>query len=571
MSRYAVALLVAGLAVVLTSLAAPAIAAPRPTPSAPTSPTVPVGRDWLRLTLDSQQPRMVTATDTSVTVTGTLTNISDRRIRQITTRLQVGDPVTGTSALRSALSPTANYTHGNTVFTPVPGGLDPGQSVSFTVSADLTGPDSLRVTRPGVYPLLVNVQGVPDFSTIGYRLVVASMLLPVLAVHDGNQPAPASSPAKLTVLWPLIDQQPRILSSGNQLVLSDDTLATSLAPGGRLFGLLDAVRQASGSDPGLLSALCFAIDPDLLATVQGMTAGYQVSTGSGTSQPGTGAAAAGLWLATLKTLAAGRCVLALPYADTDLTALAHAGGTGLLQLALTDGTAAVRGLGGDTLTTVAWPADNAMDTRTMTDLAGAGTHTVLLNPDSVTPTVTGPAPLAGFTGGNAPMVVPIDPVVSAALAPRADEPNVNAQAISAQDGLAALVYRTVFTQRGDSVLVAPPRRWAPSPAEALEFLRDTSTVLAGHYATATALSDAVSGQQAGPAVTLNYPPQQSLAEVAPQVVSGAVRSDAAARDVLAAMGRDHTTPTPVPPSALVDPVRLDLLRAVSSAWRDNRT
>ncbi|HEY0807441.1 MAG TPA: DUF6049 family protein, partial [Pseudonocardiaceae bacterium] len=53
--------------------------------------------------------------------------------------------------------------------------------------------------------------------------------------------------------------------------------------------------------------------------------------------------------------------------------------------------------------------------------------------------------------------------------------------------------------------------------------------------------------------------------------AGAVRSDAAARDVLAAMGRDHTTPTPVSPSALIEPLRVNLLRAASSAWRDNRT
>lgn len=557
MRRLAVALLVAGLAVLSTPVAA--LAAP---PGAPLT-----GRAWLRLTVTSQQPRMITASDTSVTMSGTLTNISDRRIREITARLQAGDAVTDTTGLRAALAPTANYTHGDTVFEPVSDSLAPGQSARFTVSADLTGPNSLRLTRPGVYPLLVNVQGVPDYSDIGYRLAVASVLLPVLAAPGGAQPAAPGTPTRLTILWPLVDEQPRVVSA-DPLVLGDDTLATSLGSGGRLFGLLDAVRQVQ-DDPGLLAALCFVVDPDLIATVAGMAGGYRVRTGAEDTTPGTGQAAAALWLTTLKTLVAGHCVLPLPYADADLAALVHGGGTDLLQLALTDGAATVRSLGGATVSGVVWPADNTLDKRTMTALTSAGTHTVLLNPDSVTPAATGPTALAGFTGA-APTVVPVDPVTSTALAPRIDEPNVDAQGISAQDGLAALVYQTVF-QSGNSVLVAPPRRWTPSAAEALEFLRGAGTVLAGHYATPTELADAVAMPPAGHPVTPNYPLDTQLAEVSTQVVAGAVRSDAAARDVLAAMGRDHTTPTPVQPSVLVDPVRLGLLRAVSGAWRNSRT
>jgi hypothetical protein len=274
----------------------------------------------------------------------------------------------------------------------------------------------------------------------------------------------------------------------------------------------------------------------------------------------------------LKLLTAGHCVLALPYADADLAALAHAGGTNLMQLALTDGVAAVKSLGGNTLTDVSWPADNTLDTPTMTDLAGFGVHTVLLNPDAVTPQATGmPAPLAGFTGGNAPKVVPVDPVVSAALAPRTDEPNVDAAGVAAQDGLAAVVFQTVFGHSdGRPVLVAPPRRWSPGAEEAVTFLRQTATVLADHYATATTLPDALLTTAAGAPATLNYSPQAALAEVTHSVATSAVASDAAQRDVLAAMGRDLTTPTPVQPATLIGPLQLDLLRAVSGAWRDGR-
>jgi hypothetical protein len=569
MRRWAAALLVTGLVVLLTSLAPTATAAPSPT----ATPTAPISKAWLRLVISSQQPRMVTANDTSVTIGATITNISDRPIRQITARIQLGDAVTSATAMHADLSSTASYSHSDTVFTPVHGTLERGQSASFTVRADLQGAQSLRLTRPGVYPLQLNVQGLPDYSTNEYRLAVASLLLPVLSVPGRAAPTPVNPAAQLTVLWPLLDQQPRVVGAvGDQLVLSDDLLATSLAPGGRLFGLVDAVRQASTTSQDLLSALCFAVDPDLLATVQAMAGGYRVASGAATVA-GQGAAAAQSWLTALKGLTANHCVLALPYADADLAALAHAGGTNLVQLALTDGATVVKSLGGDTLTDVAWPADNTLDTATMTDLSGFGVHTVLLNPDSVTPQPTGPPiPLAGFTGGNAPKVVPVDPVVSAALGPRTDEPNVDATAVATQDGLAAVVFQTVFGHGGSAakLLVAPPRRWSPGEQEAVAFLRQTATVLAGHYATATPLTDATTAPAASGPATLNYSPQAALAEVTHPVVVSAVAADAAQRDLLTAMSPDRTTPTPVVPATLISPLRLDLLRAVSSAWRGGR-
>jgi hypothetical protein len=573
MRRWAAALLVTGLVVLLASLAPTATAAPSPT----ATPAAPISKAWLRLVISSQQPSMVTANDTSVTIEATITNISDRPIRQITARIQLGDAVTSATAMHADLSSTASYSHSDTVFTPVHGTLDRGQSASFTVRADLQGANSLRLTRPGVYPLQLNVQGLPDYSTNEYRLAVASLLLPVLSVPGRGAPTPVNPPAQLTVLWPLLDQQPRVVGAvGDQPVLSDDLLATSLAPGGRLFGLVDAVRQVSTTSPDLLSSLCFAVDPDLLATVQAMAGGYRVTSGA-TTVAGQGAAAAQAWLTTLKGLTTNHCVLALPYADADLAALAHAGGTNLMQLALADGATVVKSLGGDTLADVAWPADNALDTATMTDLSGLGVHTVLLNPDSVTPQPAGPPiPLAArsglnSTGGNAPKVVPVDPVVSSALGPRTDEPNVDANAVATQDGLAAVVFQTVFGHSdGKPVLVAPPRRWSPGEQEAAAFLRQTATVLAGHYATATPLADATIATAAGGPATLNYSPQAELAEVTHPVVASAVATDAAQRDLLTAMSPDRTTPTPIAPATLISPLRLDLLRAVSSAWRGAR-
>jgi hypothetical protein len=99
----------------------------------------------------------------------------------------------------------------------------------------------------------------------------------------------------------------------------------SLAAGGRLDSLLGAADFATSPavDPGgdVGRALCLAVDPDLLVTVNAMTAGYVVADARrlGTAaQPGTGQAAAAAWLDRLRTLAGRMCVVATPYAQADL-------------------------------------------------------------------------------------------------------------------------------------------------------------------------------------------------------------------------------------------------------------
>lgn len=122
----------------------------------------------------------------------------------------------------------------------------------------------------------------------------------------------------------------------------NDDLAVSLAPGGRLETLLAAAEFATSPgavDPGagIDRALCLAVDPDLLVTVNAMTAGYVVADapdGPGTaSHPGTGRAAAVAWLDRLRAAARRLCVTATPYAQADLCAL-HRVGSPVLNVAL---------------------------------------------------------------------------------------------------------------------------------------------------------------------------------------------------------------------------------------------
>lgn len=563
MRRLAVALLVAGLATVLAPVLPSASA--DPAPASPSGGSLSGTPPWLSMSVQSLSPRVVVATDTSVTVTGTLRNVSDRTITDLVARLQLGLAVTDPATLAPALQQDATTYDNVSTYETIPGVLAPGQFKSFTVTAPLSGPHSLNVNAPGVYPVLVNVQGVPNDSThTQYRLAVATTLLPVLAPPGGAPATPTGAPAKLTVLWPLVDTQPRIVgkAANGQVVLSSDQLATSLSPGGRLFGLVDAVRQVAAAQPTVLDSLCFAVDPDLLDTVQDMTAGYQVRSGSGTVA-GTGVANAAAWLSTLRTLTSGRCVLALPYADADLAAMAHAGGAALVKLAESQTAAVGKALGTTPLSDVAWPADGAADPATLAALTSSGIHTVLLDPASVSPTA-GDGPVSVGGGGK---VVPIDPLASGMLSPRAVAGNVDEQGIAVQDGIGAAVFRTVFDgHAGGSVLVAPPRRWNPSPGESLLYLRTIGDLVGGHFATPTKLTDLVGAPAAGSA-SLNYPPQAAAAEVNRQIALSTVADVAHEQDFMDSIRRDPTRVGSVLPTGLVGPLQLALLRSVSCAWR----
>ena len=129
------------------------------------------------------------------------------------------------------------------------------------------------------------------------------------------------------MLWPLADRPrlaPGVPGGTIPVRLVDDDLATSLATGGRLDILLSAAEVATSHDvdpDGAVGrALCLAVDPDLLVTVNAMTGGYVVSNSpDGPAQqpgtpthPGTGQAAATDWLNRLRALAHRTCVAPLP-------------------------------------------------------------------------------------------------------------------------------------------------------------------------------------------------------------------------------------------------------------------
>jgi hypothetical protein len=125
----------------------------------------PGDRPFLQLHIDTITPDSVTTTsDPVVTVSGTVTNVGDRPVRDIMVRLEHAEAVTSSDALRTDLTGGVDQYQAVADFVTVAPELAQGQHVPFTLSYPVRSTDlpSLRIDQPGIYPALVNVNGTPD-------------------------------------------------------------------------------------------------------------------------------------------------------------------------------------------------------------------------------------------------------------------------------------------------------------------------------------------------------------------------------------------------------------------------
>ncbi|GAA2806114.1 DUF6049 family protein [Crossiella cryophila] len=522
------------------------------------------------LELDTLQPRVVTADgDNKVVAVGKLTNTGDRKLSDLIVRLQAGAPLTSEDKINDALAGEVATDRAEPKFTNV-GDLEPGQSVQVRAEVALA---TLQITTPGVYPVLFNINGTPDF---GKRARIASrgFLLPVTGVPGGASLPPAPNAPATTVLWPIVDQPVRLPTSDGSTVLTNDDLARSLTTGGRLSELVSAVEQTAPSGSALASSLCLVIDPDLVQTVAAMadTAGgvYRIRSGR-TTVEGTGSTAAQKWLERLKGIARGRCVLALPFADADLVALSKAGLTDLQEQAVTRSKSVGELLQVQTVSEMVWPLGGVLDERTLADL---GRRNLLLEQRGLQDgrTVTAPvklaAPAGSLTAGST--AVPIDPLVLNALgggrAPTSGSATYGA--LDLQNGMGALLYRaTALGKTGGSLVVAPPRRWKAPVGELTAFLQSMQQLLGGRLVTPRGLTEQAAAAAGGRTAGLTYPVEATGAEISPTATGELRAMRDRSRDLLAAMTSDGVKGTA--PAALIDPLDLGMIRAASGAWRGN--
>jgi hypothetical protein len=545
-----------------------------------------VSQSLARFDVTSITPNVVDSTAaTDLTVVGTVTNTSDRPLRNLEAIFQRGSAVDSAPAVQAAVQGDAPGVT-DPIFKPLAAELAPGQRTPVTVQVPLRGgASSLQIGGPADYPIMININAEPNGGR-ARRIYEMRFVLPVLAPRGGPVASPREA-TPTTLLVPIVDY-PRLEQApvGAPAVLTDDQLATSLAPGGRLDGLVQAVDDSADPNTFLSNAVCFAIDPDLLDTANAMQSGYQVRQPDGSLRAGTGATAARLWLGRLRAAVKGRCVIALPYADADVVALGRAGLPDVIKNSRDGALVIQQMLDVTPRTDVSWPIDGLVDEPAASDLAGQGVHTFLLRPDNVTaaPGSLQPVRLKGGTTTE-PTVLPLDPLLSSALDPQnttALSPAGNG-ILSVQNTLGALAYRAnAGFHPGATAVLAPPRRWNVSATDLHSLFTGLQQLTDQGYLRPTALptgaSDANGSAATGsptpatqtstlPEATLVYPPGAEAAEIAQPLVHELAEQNFKVGALFQSTSLDRAAN--VDPAAVTTPLSDALLRAASSAWRAN--
>ncbi len=422
-----------------------------------------------------------------------------------------------------------------------------GGSAPFDLRQALSRVDTLGGF--GVYVLSVEVvasRGSADKAP--GRLALTRSVLPWVPA------TPELSPTGFSWLWPLVGPPVRLADG----TFANDNLAAELATGGRLDRLLQAGARL---DQG--AAVTWAIDPELVATVEDMADGYRVVADGGRSTvPGGGAALAQRWLEELRAFTAGAQVLPLPYADPDLVALVRHGALGDVTRARTTGTELLTAAlpGADLTTDIAWPADGYLDRSTAGALARSGVTGAVLDGRALPPTIdlsytpSGRARLATATGPVAGLLA--DPRLSDLLAAAPSErgnPVLDAQRVVAETAMIAAELPGGGTSR--TIVVMPPRRWAPSEA----FLNQLTSLAQASWTAPVSLRQ-LSGETP-PEVDrarLRYPSSERRAEL-PEPSLRALDSFGSSIATLSGILTDRTQ--------LVPGLLASHLRLTSTYWR----
>jgi len=485
----------------------------------------PGANPFVQVRIEQVTPQVATTTsEPVVTVVGTVTNIGDRPVHDVMLRLEHAPAVPTSLGLRTNLDGDTDQYEAAMDFQTVSHELPRGQKTAFTLTAPMRSATkhSLEISAPGVYPLLVNVNGTPDYGEPA-RLDNARFLLPVLGVPadplDTSGDAlnavvapDTAKPVSITMLWPLADRPrlaPGVPGGTIPVRLMDDELATSLAGGGRLDVLLGAAEFATSRavdpDGAVGRSVCLAVDPDLLVTVNAMTAGYVVSdSAAGPAQepgtpthPGIGQAAATSWLNRLRDLAHRMCVAPLPYALADLDAVQRTGEPGLGVTATSGagdivdqilGVAAVRG---------ATLLPDGSLTRRGVELLGSVGNTVVIAPaDSAVGDSEASLPPNPDTAvqrlSQHVVLAPFDPAVGAALAAAGPDPVTPSYLNSAlqirlrhdsdvarrQDAVGSMLWRALQPKVDPRTQIfLPPSNWNLRPDDAGAILAALATAI----------------------------------------------------------------------------------------------
>ena len=424
----------------------------------------------------------------TVTVRGSITNTSAAAISGISIRLRSSS---SSFESRDALQEYASgfelqadgYVPGATTRRPI--SLAVGATRPWSVALPVR---RVGMTSFGVYPLAAEADSASDTPLPGGT---SRTFLPF---WPGRHGPPRPQPQQIAWILPIVGQP--VQGPCPVATLLNNSLATSLAPGGRLGSLLAAGQAESAS-----THLTWAVDPSLLESAQAMTSPYRVGGSTAclagyTRQPASHAAAA--WLRTFKRATAGQGVFVTPYADVDIAALTRESLDTDLASAFTQGRsaassilsrnfspapAAPKGQAAAPLAGLAWPANGLADRAVLENLAANKVTAVILDSSTM------PAESGDFAADSAVTSTPdgvngdmrvllADDTITSVLG-SADSPADPAGAAFAvrQRFLAETAMITAQAPNTTrSIVVAPPRRWNPPAGLAQGLLAETASV-----------------------------------------------------------------------------------------------
>ncbi|GGC64024.1 hypothetical protein GCM10011410_15610 [Hoyosella rhizosphaerae] len=593
--------------------------------SAQTTPPTSLTDHELQVTLDGINPTIVTSGSAqTLTVSGTVTNNTSSPVSAVNIRMQRAAPVKSQNELRTTDTLSeANYQ----IFTPnsrIADTLDAGETTAFSVSFPFRGGtgDSLHFRESGVFPILVNATAT---TSTGFNVqdLSARFLLPVLDLpalpdseptDDEGDDAPEATerqPVPLTLVWPLVDK-PRVApgSTGDAQVLRllDDDLAESLSAGGRLDQALTAVERAIAPEiPGsqlLASALCLAIDPDLVLTVRGMQSGYQVvldpDDPTGPTTVGTGSVIAGVWLDRLRTLAEQLCTVATPSAQVDLEALARIQQPAIAHRALVASTEALSTiLGTTTLGGIALPDSAVISNQSASMIADTPLRTALIASNNAATDSSEPyrerfANISIDDARSADRTLPVmlfDATVGELIAAAGEQPipvnyasatpngDVTKDRVArSQDAVGALSWAALaprsdsdepLSDAPSSIVISPPPHWDVTSVEGVQLFTAATQLLESGKARpeplAALITEATRSDRDRPSGILQYPQSHEDVRVPEALLERAGRASLEVEEFRTALADDPSIA--LTPDAFLAPLRNDIIRALSMSGR----
>lgn len=422
-----------------TMAAAPSLAASRPLST--------TARQTVSLSIGSITPSVAKALTDVITFSGTVRNDTGTPLTNVYVRLRYqAQPFTDRATLAAYQgdqnTATLPYNVSSTSAMIIPSIPAGGQARwQFTAT-----PVQLGYRTFGAYPVAVEVAPNAGAALVAQRTY--------LTYAPPTNPKPPR--VKVAVVLPVIDQPHRAVDGP---VFVDDKLAGSLGDGGRLTDLATIAQSAPASTT-------WVVDPALLDDVDAMSRAYRVKSRGG-EQPKPASAAAKNWLTAMRTSLAASPLVATPYADPDVTALAHQGLDTQPKRAIELGAAKAQTLlGRGAKTNINWPAAGLLDPDALDLLSVSGVDTVLLDPANLPPQqplTTTPDAAAKLDSVNGPVTA----LTADAELSRIFEPASGASSVlSTQRFVAetALISAEPGQTAQRTLVIAPSRRWNPNPA-----------------------------------------------------------------------------------------------------------